>query len=180
MILCNCSEAQQFNLDINQSKLNWTGKAAFNAYSLSGILLPESGSIYIKDNIIQTAILLVDMTSLDTENNDLKNHLRSKDFFEVKKFTQSNFKLKEPFNIQNHSVVKGTMKIKEKSVNIELPLIFEKDEQLITIKGTMVIDRTQFGIKYNSPSFFKQLKDQAIADDFILDFELVFIQANLH
>ena len=37
-----------------------------------------------------------------------------------------------------------------------------------------MFDRTQFGIVYNSPSVFADLKDQAISDAVELNFELHF------
>ncbi|MFT5617313.1 MAG: hypothetical protein ACI85I_000529 [Arenicella sp.] len=37
-----------------------------------------------------------------------------------------------------------------------------------------IIDRTKFGITYNSPSYFEKMKDQAIADEFTISFNWVF------
>jgi hypothetical protein len=50
---------------------------------------------------------------------------------------------------------------------------------VITVKGTtattaLKIDRTKFGIKYGSGSFFDSLGDRAIADEFELNVNLQF------
>lgn len=36
------------------------------------------------------------------------------------------------------------------------------------------MDRTQYGVNHNSPSIFKRLKEDAIADEFVLKGELIF------
>ena len=42
------------------------------------------------------------------------------------------------------------------------------------VSGTIVIDRTQFDIKYGSGSFFDNLGDRTINNDFELKFDLMF------
>jgi len=44
----------------------------------------------------------------------------------------------------------------------------------VVLNGTITINRTDYGITFNSPSYFEKLKDQAIADDFKLELRLVF------
>ena len=60
------------------------------------------------------------------------------------------------------------MSIKNKAVSEEIPAWINITDQLITITFDAQLDRTAYGITYNSPSFFTKLKDQAIADEFTL------------
>ena len=167
--------SQNFCLDPDLTNLNWTGKAAFNTYSLSGTLKAKQGSLMIQGDSIQRAEILVDMLSLDAENQDLKSHLMSKDFFEVSKFPLARFVLSLPFGIDEiQQVVVGDLTIKDETQAQTIPVEIEYQDDKMVIIGQMKIDRTQFGVVYNSPNFFKNLKNQAIADEFDLDYVLVF------
>ena len=161
--------AQEYKANKEQSSLNWTGKAAFNAYKLSGALKIKSGDLIIKDNQIEQLNITIDMRSLNHSNGDLKKHLRSKDFFEVKKYPTAVFTLTKPIRIYGDEItLQGTMKIK-KTIREEtiIAKISMKDDT-ITISIDTKLDRTKYGVKFNSPSFFKKMKENAIADRFSL------------
>ncbi|MGV6830454.1 MAG: YceI family protein [bacterium] len=163
--------AQTYNIDISKSTLNWQGKAAFNSYSPSGSINVKSGKITLEDSLITSLKIIVDMKSLDHENADLKKHLRNKDFFEVKKYTEAIFQIDEPVEIKNNQAeVIGKMTIKGITREEKVLLNF-KDQ---TMNFNIQLDRTKYNIKFNSPSFFKKLKENAIADEFNLKGELVF------
>lgn len=164
-------QSQNQELNIKNSELSWTGKAAFNAYALTGSLKAEEGQITIEDNRIQSLKVTINMKSLDHENRDLKKHLRSADFFEVNTYTTATFNLLEPAQIVNgKAVVKGTMTIKGQSQQETIEVTIKGD----TLSFDHIMDRTAYGIKYNSPSFFKKMKENAIADNFELKGTLIF------
>ncbi|NRA93453.1 MAG: YceI family protein [Psychroserpens sp.] len=164
-------QAQELELNQKQSSIYWTGKAAFNSYSLTGTLDSQEGYIKIVDDTIIALEVIIDMKSLDHENNDLKTHLRSKDFFEVNTFKTATFKLVETAKIENgKSLIKGEMTIKNKTQMETIEIRFENNS--LSFEHTM--DRTLYDVKFNSPSFFKKMKENAIADDFILKAELLF------
>lgn len=157
--------AQELQLNTSKSAITWTGKAAFNAYSLTGTLEANKGTITIENDQILDLEIQIDMKSLDHDNSDLKRHLRSKDFFEVATYTKATFKMTKSAIIKDkkavligHMTIKGITK--EEMINISFC------DNKLTFEQTM--DRTQYGIKFNSPSFFKKMKENAIADNFIL------------
>jgi hypothetical protein len=47
-------------------------------------------------------------------------------------------------------------------------------DNMVTLKGKLIVDRTKFDIKYGSGSFFDNLGDKAIDNDFTLDLNLQF------
>ena len=49
-------------------------------------------------------------------------------------------------------------------------------EGMISITFNHKMDRTTYGVNYNSPSIFKSLKENVIADDFTLKASLTFIK----
>ncbi len=168
-------EAQKLEINTKESTIFWTGKAAFNTYTLTGSLQVKSGTLTIKNDSIQRLEVHIDMKSLNHKNNDLKKHLRNKDFFEVKKYPIATFILKKPTSIiDGKSTLIGTMKIKETSREEKISVTILKENKRIKISFSTRIDRTKYGVKFNSPSFFKKMKENAIADEFILKSELFF------
>ncbi|MFP4845072.1 YceI family protein [Winogradskyella sp. PE311] len=158
---------QSKSIDTKKSTLEWTGKAAFNAYALSGTLKAKSGEILIENDSIKTLKIVIDMKSLNHENKDLKSHLRGKDFFEVKTYTKAIFLLEDAVRIQNRTAkLRGKLTIKD--ITKTETFTIKLDEVYSELTFDITIDRTDYGVKFNSPSFFKKMKENAIADDFKL------------
>ncbi|EAQ42460.1 MULTISPECIES: YceI family protein [unclassified Polaribacter] len=166
--------AQKFNLESKNSNISWTGKAAFNAYALTGSLKAKSGEILIENDSIKKLEVIIDMKSLDHSNKDLKKHLRNKDFFEVKKYQTATFKLLNSVKlVKGKILLVGNMTIKNITKKEEIEVEIHKNEN-INLQFTTNLDRTKYGVKFNSPSFFKKMKENAIADEFVLKSELTF------
>ncbi|MFN8331607.1 MAG: YceI family protein [Saprospiraceae bacterium] len=64
----------------------------------------------------------------------------------------------------------GDLTIKGISQSVSFDAMFEMDHATANI----MIDRTKFGIKYGSGTFFQNLGDKAINDVFDLNVDLVF------
>jgi len=176
--LAQIAIAQNYELEAAKSQVSWTGKAAFNAYSLSGTLEADNAQLKIADGQLLSANLLIDMKTLTAENKDLEKHLRSQDFFEVKKYPEASFVLTEasPFT-EGRQTLSGNLIIKKQSHPAEIQIEIMEEQGKYIVKGSMKIDRTQYGIYYNSPNVFTNLKEQAIADEFELNFSLKFKEA---
>jgi polyisoprenoid-binding protein YceI len=167
--------AQKYQLQSTLSQLEWTGKAAYSAYALSGTLQASEGHFTLEEGRIVNASLVIDMQSLDAEIKDLKKHLRSDDFFDVKRFPIATFELTEPTELNEGSIIlSGIFTIKGVSKPETLRLNAQKRSGTWVFVGTFSLDRTQYGIYYNSPNFFKNLKQEAIADEIEMAFSLVF------
>jgi len=165
------TNAQELKLNTKKSTIEWTGKAAFNAYSLTGTLEASEGIIIIENNQITGLHITINMKSLDHDNSDLKTHLRGKDFFEVNSYTKASFKITKHANIETNKIILiGNMTIK--GITRQERITATLDNNILSFEHIM--DRTSYGVKFNSPSFFKKMKENAIADDFILKGKLVF------
>ena len=170
-------QAQSYQLNLESSTLNWTGKAAFNAYALSGTLKAKLGHLTLVNDSITALDVVVNMLSLDHENKDLKSHLRSKDFFEVKKYQEAQFIVSNvPIIKSGEMQVEGQMKIKDKSKLEKLRIRIVKEDRQIRLSFKTTLNRLAYGVTYNSPSLFKKLKQNAIADEFVLEGALVFVE----
>jgi polyisoprenoid-binding protein YceI len=170
-------QSQEFKLDNKKSEISWTGKAAFNSYSLTGTLSSEAGKIIIKDNQIESLEVIINMKSLNHENKRLKSHLRGKDFFEVKKYAQATFTLDKPTAVKDgHAELSGTLKIKNSAHSEKIKAIVKIENDQVLLNFNTEIDRTKYGVKFNSPTFFKKMKENAIADAFKLEGGFVFVK----
>lgn len=168
-------QSQKYKLDIKNSTLSWTGKAAFNSYSLTGTLKTKEGNISINEIEITNLNVIIDMKSLDHENENLKNHLKNEDFFEVKTYPKVSFQMYTSVSIESEkTVLIGSLTIKDQTKVEKIPVIIEKTDLGITLKFNHIIDRTKYGVNHNSPSIFKRMKENAIADEFILKGKLKF------
>jgi len=169
--------AQTYTLEPGRCHIEWTGKAAFSTYSLSGILAAASGRMTLAGGQLTAAAFTLDMRSLDSDIRKLTRHLRSDDFFAVKTYPQAAFRLSGPVPWSGGPVqVKGLLRIRDRELPQRVTVTLAPQPGGYRVTGTAVVDRTRFGIYYNSPSYFQHLKQEAIADEFVLDFELQFVE----
>lgn len=169
--------SQNYKISQKNSSALWTGKAAFNSYSLSGSVQIKSGVFTIENNKITNFEIKIDMKSIDHENKDLKNHLKGKDFFEVNTYKTAKFTLTEQAQIiDGYASLIGIMTIK--NISKEETLLLKVDLVNNLLLGNIQINRTAYGASFNSPSLFEKLKEDAIADEFSLEYKLVIEKTN--
>ena len=156
-------------LHLQASNLQWEAKKVVGA-GHKGTLTFSSGEFTYKNNELVGGSFVVDMNTLTVTDEDmdakgkakLEEHLKSDDFFAVKKFPTATLKLKTVTKTQAGYKAEGDLTIKgiTKPVTVEL-LRTAADG----FASTVVINRTQYDIKYGSGSFFSNLGDKAIEDN---------------
>ncbi len=169
-------------LDPASSTLTWTGKKL--AGSHTGSIRLKDGKIEVKGTEIVGGQFTIDMTSIDnkdltdaTWNKKLVGHLKADDFFAVDKFPVATFtitqikKLATPTAEANHEVT-GNLTLRDQTHPVTFPALIEVKAGSAVAKGTVSIDRTVFGIRYNSGQFFKNLGDKLIDDHFQVALDL--------
>ena len=157
------------------TNITWQGKAAYNSYAPEGSLTILSASLTESEDSITELNVVIDMRTLEQENTRLRDHLRDEDFFDVQRFPVASFTLTSPASVSDSVVLlSGNMTIKgeTRTEEIKATLTTHPDGLLLTFEHSM--DRTLYGVNFNSPSFFSNLKDQAIADEFVLKGSIVF------
>ncbi len=170
---------QTYNVDVANSKVAWKGYKVTGEHS--GTINLKSGALDITDGKLTGGSFVIDMTSLkDTDMQGemagkLEGHLKSPDFFGTEKYPTAKFVITKAYAIDtkgNYKVI-GDLTIKEttKEVKFQTNLV-EKDGQ-VSATGKIVIDRSDFDVKYGSGSFFDGLGDKTIYDEFDLTVTLV-------
>ena len=149
--------AQNYQADTAASGLSWTGHAAVGAYAPTGTLRLQAAQVRLQNGQPQAGRVVIAMTTLAAENPDLARHLRAVDFFDVAQFPVAVFEL----NRWQADAALGRLTIKGITRPIKVMTHLEKTGDKLRIRGQATINRTLFGITYNSPGYFANLGDQA-------------------
>jgi polyisoprenoid-binding protein YceI len=157
-----------YPIDTKTSVLKWTGHAEVGTYAPSGTLSLRQGQIAIKDGSFAGANLVVDMNSMTQDNADLLHHLKSADFFDVEHFPTSTIKIER---VENKTLF-GTITIRAKTTPFQAPVTVAENDGRFLVTGKITLDRTKYGIVYNSNNFFSGLGDKAIRNTFEVEFSL--------
>jgi polyisoprenoid-binding protein YceI len=171
--------SKNYRVDIKSSTLEWVAKKVTGQH-VGTIAFGES-TLIIEKKKITGGKLTVDMNSMvNTDltdagyNQKLIGHLKSDDFFGVAKFPQSTLDVKK-VEAKSGKLYHFTADLTIKG--IASPVEFDAEVNEVsgqfTATGEMTVNRTKYGIKYGSGSFFEGLGDKMIYDDFTLKFKLV-------
>ena len=115
-----------------------------------------TGSIQLDEKgEILTAEATIDASSIDTDNKKRDDHLRSPDFFEVKKFPEIIFSSKKSMRRAGKMILLAQITIHGVSKNIELPYTIKGPitdpwgNKKIGFEASTTINRTDFGLNWN-------------------------------
>jgi polyisoprenoid-binding protein YceI len=159
----------------DQSKLVWKGYKFTGSHH--GTIDIKSGSLTFEGDKLTGGEFVVDMTtlvSLDTEGGmkaKLEGHLKSDDFFGVENHPTSTLVFTEVVASGKNSYdVKGDLTIKGKTNPVAFKISIYGSKATASLK----VDRSEYDVRYGSASFFENLKDKVIYDEFDLVADLEF------
>lgn len=169
------ASAQKSEIDLSKSQVLWTGEKIGGSHN--GKIQIQSGSFELKNGEVVSGNVVIDMNSLTNDdlkdagyNKQLVDHLKSDDFFGVNNHPTATFKITRAgkFN-SDKALVTGLLTIKGKTEKVSF-VVNRKDNVYST---QLKVDRSKFGVRYGSKSFFNNLGDKVIDDIFTLDIKLV-------
>lgn len=156
-------------INVKESSITWTGKKVLGQHT--GTIALKSGELIMTDDQLTGGSFVVDMTTINVTDLEsgkgkekLEGHLNSADFFDTSKFTEATFTFTKVTKNGGTYNVKGDLTIKGHTESIDIIMTLEKD----TATTNLDVDRTKYGVRYGSSSFFDNLKDNAISDTFEL------------
>jgi polyisoprenoid-binding protein YceI len=160
-----------FKLDAAKSSFKWTGKKL--AGSHWGYVKFSDGSLQIQNGALVGGVFNVDMNTIDCQDTQgewgqkLVGHLKSDDFFNAEKFPKSTLIIKSvaakganQYDVVADLTIKGVTKEVKFKANVAII------GATATATADFKIDRTEYGIRYGSGSFFDNLGDKAIDNTF--------------
>jgi polyisoprenoid-binding protein YceI len=174
LFLVNVGAQNKLSADTTKTKLLWLGEKVTGQHT--GTINLQSGWLNWQDNKIVSGEFNIDMASLkETENNErLLGHLKSDDFFGVAKYPLAKLVItgSTPFD-KGSGVVSGTLTIKDVTNPIEFKATMQKKDDGTWFFANITVDRTKYNIRYGSGSFFDNLGDKTIYDEFKLKVNLM-------
>ncbi len=184
--------ATTHEIDLNHSQIKWKGTKVVGSHH--GTVNFQSGSLDIEDTkdakatlpTIKSGTLVADLNTIKNEdltskeyNDKLVNHLKSKDFFDVEKWSTAKFELSEAKadpakkDVMN---LKGQLTIRDKTHTVEFPATITKAKDgTWQAEGKLEIDRTKWDLKYNAKGFtvnWEALGDKLINNEITLDISI--------
>lgn len=171
----NVNPIKKVTIDTEKSNVVWIGKKVTGKHT--GTLSFQEGYLEMDGNTITGGLFIIDMSTLQVTDLEagkgkekLEGHLNSADFFGVEEHPTATFRITEVSNNSDNSYsLSGKLTIKGHSENITV--VLKKEDNTAT--ATFDVDRTKYGIRYGSSSFFDGLKNKAINDKFELTASLV-------
>jgi len=161
-------------VDLEKSSITWFGKKVVGQHS--GTINLKSGHLTFDNHKLTGGEFVMDMTTIACTDltgkkaKSLEGHLSNEDFFEIEKYPTADLKItsasmvsKDGYDINGFLTIKGATH----------PIEFRAAVGSKYANATIMVDRTQYGIKYGSGSFFDDLGDRTIDNEFQLDVNLV-------
>jgi polyisoprenoid-binding protein YceI len=170
--------AEKHKVDLKKSSLGWTG------YKVSG---KHTGSVNLKTGELQFngtkltgGSFEIDMNTISSTDltgeyaDKIVGHLKNDDFFGVAKHPTAKFVIKSAAN-QGNDLYKiiGDLTIKGITKPVKFNATLKEENGVKTANALIKIDRADYDIKYGSGSFFDNLGDKTIYDEFDLEVKLV-------
>ncbi len=158
------------SVDLTKSEVKWEGSKKIGD-NHKGTVAFKSADLKVEKNAIKSGEFVVDMNTIsatdvkDESKTKLDGHLKSADFFDVAKYPTAKFVIK---SVAANKVT-GDLTIKDKTETVTFDV---KTDKKVSI-STLEIDRTKFGVIYNSSNFVKNLGDKVINDTIKLEFKIV-------
>lgn len=178
---------QSVKVNTDESKINWIGRKPAGEHK--GYVKLREGELLVENNELKGGSFVLDMKSiedLDLKNESMKakllNHLKSDDFFDVQKYPTARYVITGVTRINNGEKEKRnathridgnlTMKGVTKKVSFDASINM-LNGKVAANTPSFKINRTDWGVNYQSKSIFSNLVDEFIHDDIELTIDLV-------
>jgi polyisoprenoid-binding protein YceI len=168
-----------YNVDVKSSNIVWKGYKVTGEHT--GDVKLKNGSLQFADGKLSGGSFEVDMNSITCNDmqgeygDKLVGHLKSDDFFGVDKYPTAKFTITRtiPQDSKGNYKIIGNLKIKESTKEVKFFANVSEQGNMVKATGTMKIDRSEYDVRFGSGSFFDNLGDKTIYDEFDLAVELM-------
>ena len=175
-IICSTSFAfaqkTTYKVSTQSSIIKWDAKKVVGGHV--GTIALKDGTIQTEKGKITGGGFTIDMNSMAcTDAPKLTGHLKNEDFFDVPKYPTAKFIISKVDNSKPTPVITGNLTIKNKTKAISFPAKVTSTADGLSAEALGVkVNRLDFDIQYRSASFFSDLGNRAIEDEFTLDIQI--------
>lgn len=167
------TENDKKTVKTDQSTVVWEGRKVGGSHA--GTVKLKEGTLEFKNDKLVGGSFVVDMTTIVCTDKEgglprLEGHLKSDDFFGVENHPTAKLTFTKVKKSKEGYAVTGNLTIKGKTN----PINFTLNVNGNTASTNLKVDRSKYDIKYKSKSFFSDLGDKFIYDDFDLKVNLTF------
>ena len=166
-------------VDTDASQVIWKGYKVTGSHE--GTIDIKSGNLSFDDGVLTGGSFTIDMPTLhatDLEGDyaaKLDGHLKSDDFFGVNNYPEAKLNIT---NVASRGTageyrVTGDLTIKNTTKPVKFNTVVKEEGGKYVATADIKIDRTEYNVRYGSGSFFDNLGDKTIYDEFDLSIRLV-------
>ena len=166
-------------VDTSASTVTWKGYKVTGSHE--GTIDLQRGDLNFSNGVLTGGSFTIDMSTIAATDitgeyaQKLEGHLKSPDFFGVEKFPTAKFIIT---NVASRGTageyrVTGDLTIKETSKQVKFNAVVTEEMGKYVATADLKLDRTEFDVRYGSGSFFDNLGDKTIYDEFDLGIRLV-------
>lgn len=173
----NAKKPVAYKVDLAKSNTKWHAKKVTGEHF--GTINLSNGSLNVDGNKITGGSFEIDMNSIKCTditdagyNAKLVGHLKSDDFFSVEKNPKAKFVIKKVEGKGDSYNITGDLTIKGITNSITFPATVKTDANGLNATAKIVLDRSKWDIRYGSKTFFPNIGDKMINDDFEIDLAL--------
>jgi len=171
--------APTYVIDTQKSTIAWkcamaiAGKGGHNGY-----ISISKGELTFEKDQLTGGTAEIDMNTIADEhhntNNNLIDHLKGADFFDVPNFPAATFTITgiEPTTGKGINIT-GNLTIKNITHAVTFPATVILNGKALTAYAKLTIDRTKWDVRYGSGTIFTDLADKAISDTIEFDMNIV-------
>ena len=170
-------------INTDKSNIKWEASKS-NGSSHDGNIQMLNGIVKLDKNQIIGGNFIIDMNSIvctdikDTSSNQyLISHLKNEDFFDTALFPEASMNIITVKKINNTNIenylITADLTILDQTHPVEFLSSIIIKKGIAKAEGKISIDRAQYGIKYKSKTWYKDIGDRFINDIFYLYFSLV-------
>jgi polyisoprenoid-binding protein YceI len=172
MSFTNLEPANSKEVNTSTSQIIWKARKVTGSHE--GTVKLKSGNLEFNNGVLTGGRFEIDMTSIAVTDlsgdmkGKLEGHLNSDDFFGVEKFPVATMVITSVASRGTAGEYKVTANATIKGKTKEIRFLAKVDEANGTATAEIELDRTDYDIRYGSGSFFDNLGDKTIYDDFSL------------
>ena len=171
-------ELAEYTIDVQKSEITWKGKKVTGEHT--GTIELQQGNLLVEDGKLLGGSFTIDMRTISNtdlageDKGKLEGHLKSDDFFGVESHPTATLEITDVKQESDNTYqVTGDLTIKGKTNEIQFPATVSTESGQVTAEASITVDRSEYDVRYGSDSFFDNLGDKVIYDDFQLEVSLV-------
>lgn len=178
LLALHVGNEKYFKIDTKESVVVWKGASLMGSNSHTGYIYISKGELRIENNQLMGGVVEVDMNTIEdknhAKNNNLVNHLKNLDFFEVEKFPFSTIEINKvsPANGEHKQII-ANLTIKGITHTVSFPAKTEIKDGIARANGKLVIDRAKWNVRYKSAKFYDLVSNQVISDSIEFEMKIV-------